>query len=184
MYKNTYASASVFLINTKDEIYLEKTIDDTFGTNKNFDGEVRRIGTQASLQHYFDKLTLRENITYIQPKVTSGKYDGKEFAGISRWNINLGATYNFTEKLIGNIDMYYLSSAYAQDDFANKLGNAYTTVDTNLTYKFNGGLEIYGGVRNLFDREYANAITSSPAGYKAYYPADGRSYYAGFRYNF
>lgn len=186
MYKNTYASASVFLINTKDEIYLEKTIDDTFGTNKNFDGEVRRIGTQASLQHYFDKLTLRENITYIQPKVTSGKYDGKEFAGISRWNINLGATYNFTEKLIGNIDMYYLSSAYAQDDFANKLGkeNAYTTVDTNLTYKFNDGLEIYGGIRNLFDREYANAITSSPAGYKAYYPADGRSYYAGFRYNF
>lgn len=186
MYKNTYASVSVFLIDTKDEIYLEKTEKDFFGTNKNFDGEVRRMGTQASLQHYFDKLTLRENITYIQPKVTSGKYDGKEFAGVSRWNINLGATYNFTEKLIGNIDMYYLSSAYAQDDFANKLGkeNTYTTVDTNLTYKFNGGLEIYGGVRNLFDKEYANAITSSPAGYKVYYPADGRSYYAGFRYNF
>ena len=186
MYKNTYASASVFLIDTKDEIYLEKTVDDPFGTNKNFDGEVRRIGAQASLQHYFDKLTLRENITYIQPKITSGKYDGKEFAGVSRWNINLGVTYNFTEKLIGNIDMYYLSSAYAQDDFANKLGkeNAYTTVDTNLTYKFNNGLEIYGGIRNLFDKEYANAITSSPKGHKAYYPADGRNYYAGFRYNF
>ena len=135
IYKNTYASASVFLINTKDEIYLEKTIDDTFGTNKNFDGEVRRIGTQASLQHYFDKLTLRENITYIQPKVTSGKYDGKEFAGISRWNINLGATYNFTEKLIGNIDMYYLSSAYAQDDFANKLRKRKCLY--NCRYKFN-----------------------------------------------
>ena len=144
---------------------LEKTIDDIpFGTNKNFDGEVRRIGAQVSLQHYFDKLTLRENITYIQPKVTSGKYDGKEFAGISRWNINLGATYNFTEKFIVNTDMYYSSTAYASDDFANKLGkeNAYIIVDTNLTYKFNDGLEIYGGVKNLFDREYATSITSSP----------------------
>jgi outer membrane receptor protein involved in Fe transport len=46
MYKNTYASASVFLINTKDEIYLEKTIDDTFGTNKNFDGWIDVFETE------------------------------------------------------------------------------------------------------------------------------------------
>ena len=149
------------------------------------DGDVRRIGAQASLQHYFDKLTLRENITYIQPKVTSGKYDGKEFAGVSRWNINLGATYNFTEKLLLNTDMYYSNKSYASDDFANKFGkeNSYVTFDTNIKYKVNDGLEIYGGIKNLFDKNYATFTTIS-SGYKTYGPADGRSYYAGFRYNF
>lgn len=181
MYKNTYASTSVFLMDTKDEIYF----DSEEYKNKNFDGDVRRIGAQASLQHYFDKLTLRENITYIQPKVTSGKYDGKEFAGVSRWNINLGATYNFTEKLLLNTDMYYSSKSYASDDFANRFGkeNSYVTFDTNIKYKVNDGLEIYGGIKNLFDKNYATFTTIS-SGYKTYGPADGRSYYAGFRYNF
>lgn len=189
LYKNTYASTSVFLIDTKDEIYYDKEEkaenNPDWKANKNFDGEVRRIGAQVSLQHYFDKLTLRENISYIQPKVTSGKYDGKEFAGISRWNINLGATYNFTEKLLLNTDMYYSSKSYASDDFANKFGkeNSYVTFDTNIKYKLNDGLEIYGGIKNLFDKNYATFTTIS-SGYKTYGPADGRSYYVGFRYNF
>ena len=189
MYKNTYASTSVFLIDTKDEIYYDKEekADNNpyWNANKNFDGKVRRIGVQASLQHYFDKLTLRENLSYIQPKVTSGKYDGKEFAGVSRWNVNLGATYNFTEKLLLNVDMYYSSKSYASDDFANKFGkeNSYVTFDTNIKYKLNDGLEIYGGVKNLFDKEYATFVTASEYG-TSYGPADGRSYYAGFRYNF
>lgn len=189
MYKNTYASTSVFLIDTKDEIYYDKEekADNNpyWNANKNFDGKVRRIGVQASLQHYFDKLTLRENLSYIQPKVTSGKYDGKEFAGVSRWNVNLGATYNFTEKLLLNVDMYYSSKSYASDDFANKFGkeNSYVTFDTNIKYKINNGLEVYGGIKNLFDKEYATFVTASEYG-TSYGPADGRSYYAGFRYNF
>ena len=185
MYKNTYASASVFLIDTEDEIYYDK-FSNGYGENKNFDGEVRRIGAQASFQHYFNKLTLRENITYIQPKITSGIYDGKEFAGVSRWNLNIGATYNITEKLMLNGDMYYLSGAYNQDDFSNKDGRDgdYVTFDINTRYKVNSGLEVYAGIRNLFDKEYYDAVISVYGGGEAYYPADGRSYYAGFRYNF
>ena len=189
MYKNTYISSSIFLIDTDNEIYLKKDSTDKdygkYGKNTNFDGKVRRIGGQVSLQHYFDRLTLRENISYIQPKITSGKYDGKEFAGVPRWNANLGATYNFTDNILGNLDIYYSSKTYSTDDFANKLGkdNDYITVDTNLKYNFENGLEIYTGIRNLFDKKYANIVTSNTQ-YKVYYPADGRSYYAGFKYNF
>ncbi|WP_130889823.1 TonB-dependent receptor family protein [Fusobacterium ulcerans] len=189
MYKNTYISSSIFLIDTDNEIYLKKDPTDKdygkYGKNTNFDGKVRRIGGQVSLQHYFDRLTLRENISYIQPKVTSGKYDGKEFAGVPRWNANLGATYNFTDNILGNLDIYYSSKTYSTDDFANKLGkdNDYITVDTNLKYNFENGLEIYTGIRNLFDKKYANIVTSNTQ-YKVCYPADGRSYYAGFKYNF
>ncbi len=183
MYKNTYISASVFLMNTENEIYLEPNKY----LNQNFEGKVERKGVQLSLNHYFDKLTLREGISLIKSEIKDGVNKNNEFPGVPKWTVNLGATYNFTEKLIGNIDMYYQSAAYGSSDFENKDGknNEYTTVDTNLTYKFNDGLEIYGGIKNLFDEEYCSSFTSpdKPWG-GSYNPADGRSYYAGFRYNF
>lgn len=187
MIGNTALSTSIFCIDSSDEIYYDK-IFDTSGYNRNFDGDVRRIGVQASFAHYFDKLTLRENISYIQPKVTSGMYDGKDFAGVSRWQANVGATFNFTDNLLVNGDVYYMGKSYAQDDFENYFGKQddYTTVDLNVAYTFNTGLEIYGGVKNLFDEEYYNTVTSTRAGNArtVYYPADGRSIYAGFKYNF
>lgn len=185
IYKNTYISASIFLMNTKDEIYYDSNMvlypGAYPGANKNFDGKIERRGAQLSLAHYFDKLTLREGISLIKSEIKDGVNKNNEFPGVPKWTVNLGATYNFTEKLIGNIDMYYQSAAYGNADFKNKYGksNEYTTVDANLTYKFNDGLEIYGGVKNLFDEEYCNAIVGG-----RYNPADGRSYYAGFRYNF
>ena len=177
MYKNTYISASIFIMNTEDEIYY----DDIAYVNRNFNGKIERKGVQLSLNHYFDKLTLREGISFIESEIKDGVNKNNEFPGVPKWTVNLGATYNFTEKLIGNIDMYYQSAAYGSSDFANEKGknNEYTTVDTNLTYKVNDGLEIYGGIKNLFDEEYCNSFVDW-----SYNPADGRSYYAGFRYNF
>lgn len=182
MYKNTYISTSIFLMNTENEIYY----DNINGVNKNFNGKIERRGIQLSLNHYFDKLTLREGISFIESEIKDGVNKNNEFPGVPKWTVNLGVTYNFTEKLIGNIDMYYQSAAYGNDDFANKLGknNEYTTVDTNLTYKFNDGLEIYGGIRNLFDEEYCNSFVRDESWEGTHQPADGRSYYAGFRYNF
>ena len=182
MYKNTYISASVFLMSTENEIYY----DSINGVNKNFNGKVERKGAQLSLNHYFDKLILREGISFIESEIKDGVNKNNEFPGVPRWTVNLGATYNFTEKLIGNIDMYYQSAAYGGDDFKNKGGknNEYTTVDTNLTYKFNDRLEIYGGIKNLFDEEYCNSFVRDESWGGTHQPADGRSYYAGFRYNF
>ena len=183
-YKNTAIATSVFYIESENEIYYDKF--HKYG-NTNFDGEVRRIGAQLALAHYFDKLTLRENISYIKPEVTSGIYDGKTFAGVPEWTLNLGATYRFNEKLYVNTDIYYQADAYAEDDFDNYFGkeNDYVTVDANISYTLDNGLELYGGIRNLFDEEYSyTTILSTDRKNMSYQPADGRSYYAGFRYNF
>jgi len=167
-YKNTSISTSVFYINSKNEIYYDKT---------------------NSLNE--KKLTLRERVSYIVPKVTSGIYDGKEFAGVSRWTANVGATYNITKGLTANVDGYYQSNAYAEDDFDNffSKGNNYVTVDASLSYAFENGIELYTGVSNLFDKKYANAVTSTRSTFgagsrKVYYPANGRSVYAGIKYTF
>jgi len=189
-YKNTSIATSVFYINSKNEIYYDKT-NPFSSNNQNFDGKVRRIGAQLSLAHYFDKLTLRERVSYIVPKVKSGVYNGKEFAGVSRWTVNVGATYNIIKGLTANADIYYQSKYYAEDDFDNYFskGNNYVTVDANLSYAFENGIELYTGVSNLFDKKYANAVTSTRSTFgagprKVYYPANGRSVYAGIKYTF
>ena len=185
MYKNTYVTASVFRMDTDKEIFYDKP--DANAKNKNFDGKVRRNGAQLSLEHYFDKLTLRENVTYIQAKTRTGKYSGHRYPIVPRWTANLGATYNFTDKLLANVDMYYTGRGIVGNDFQNVLrkSDSYTVFNTNVKYQMNEGLELYAGIKNLFDKKYCNGAFSNPkTGAISYYPANGRSYYAGFRYNF
>ena len=144
-----------------------------------------------SFTHYLDKLSVRERISYIHPKVSSGIYSGKTFAGVPKWTLNLGATYHVTDKFLVNTDLYYQSKAYAEDDFDNyfKKDNSYATLDINTSYAFENGMEVYGGVKNVFDKKYANTITSSrstwsPGPRTVFYPADGKSVYVGFKYHF
>ena len=185
-YINTYISSSIFFMTTNDEIYFDDNYAGGKAGNKNFNGEIERRGVQLSLNHYFDKLTLRENISFVESEIKDGINKGNEFPGVPKWTINFGAAYNFTEKLVGNIDLYYQSSAYGSSDFMNANGknNEYKTVDINVSYKFNDGLEIYSGIRNLFDEEYCTSFVLPEVWGGSYNPADGRSYYAGFRYVF
>lgn len=189
-FKNTQISSSIFYITSKNEVYYDKTNPNN-SNNRNFDGRVRRTGAQLSLTHYLDKLSVRERISYIHPKVSSGIYSGKTFAGVPKWTLNLGATYHVTDKFLVNTDLYYQSKAYAEDDFDNyfKKDNSYATLDINTSYAFENGMEVYGGVKNVFDKKYANTITSSrstwsPGPRTVFYPADGKSVYVGFKYHF
>ena len=55
----------------------------------------------------------------------------KNLQEYSRWTVNAGATYKFAKGLTANVDAYYQSNAYAEDDFDNYFskGNNYITVD-------------------------------------------------------
>lgn len=188
-FKNTSINTSLFYTVSKNEIYFDLINGASFFDLKikNLDGKLKRIGGQLSLKHDFDKLTLKENISYIKTKVKSGKYYEKEFPGVPNWTVNLGSTYKFTDNLVLNIDGYYQSSEYAEDDIENRFGklNSYTTIDTNLSYKLDNGLEVYAGIKNLFNKKYAMVMSTFEAipGIE-YYPANGRSYYTGIKYSF
>ena len=152
---------------------------------------MRRTGGQLSLTHYLGKLVLRENISYIEPKITSGQYKGKTFVTVPKWILNAGAAYHFSDQFLLNTDLYYQSKMYAEDDFENVLGkdDSYVTVNMNLSYKFDNGIELYGGIKNIFNERYADtiAVARSPFGpdvKMSYYPGNGRSIYMGFRYQF
>lgn len=185
---NTSISAALIYDISHNEVYYNKI---TNSANMNFKGKVARKGAQLSLIHYLDKLTLRENISYLNARIKDGEFSGKTFAGVPTWTVNLGATYKFTKELSAGIDGYYQSSKYAQDDFANYFTkrDSYKIVNLNVDYAMENGLELYAGVRNLFKEKYAQALVSTRSTWGAgprvvYYPANGRSIYVGLKYNF
>ena len=113
-------------------------------------------------------------------------YSGHDFPQVARWNANLGVTATPVEKVTLNVDMYYHGKSYIGDDFENKYEKLkdYITWDTNVRYQFNEGLELYAGVRNLFNKKYPNAVFGKNNNTRNYNVADGRAYYGGFKYTF
>ena len=66
----------------------------------------------------------------------------------------------------------YASSAIADKDFVNK---SYTLADIKVAYRPVEGFELNFRVNNIFDEDFSYAYG---------YPAQGRNYYAGFKYSF
>ncbi|WP_022819353.1 TonB-dependent receptor [Fusobacterium russii] len=193
VYENTSINTSIFTLYSKDEIFYDSLVANPSpknpnrkGANRNFEGKVRRIGAQLALEHNIGKLSLREKISYMDPKIMEGYYKGKVFPGVPKLTAALGLTYNFENGLKLNVDGYYQGKIYAGTDFLNKYGkhNSYTVVDANISYAFENGLELYGGVKNLFDKTYATAFFPRATGELRYDSDNGRSFYTGFKYTF
>ncbi|MGL5126304.1 MAG: hemin receptor, partial [Fusobacteriaceae bacterium] len=80
----------------------------------------------------------------------------------------------------------YKGNSYSSSDFKNESGknSEYLTLDINLQYAINEALSIYGGINNLTDKKYSDYTVSYTKGVKSFYPANGRNYYVGMKYNF
>lgn len=189
---NTYLSGAIFKTDTKNEILYDKEGNGGSGANKNLDGKTERVGIELFLEHYFDKLTLRESFSYIHHKIKNGIYGDKQIPGVPNYLANIGATYNFTSALSANADLYYNGSSYSSSDFLNSGGknDSYITLDLSAAYMFNNGVSIYGGINNITNEKY-NDYTggyydySNPTKFiKNYYPAAERNFYVGIRYSF
>lgn len=188
---NTYVSTSVFYIETKNEIYYDPTIvkpNGYPGVNKNFEGITKRKGIEFSLEHYFDKLTISESITYIKTEFK----DGKDIPGVPNVKGVLNLNYRFNEKLSVNNSWEYYGKAYDNADEENKREKTDSYVLSGLTfvYDFQNGLVINAGINNLFNEKYYDYVSykeyedwDKTFG-KVYYPAPERNYYIGFKYNF
>lgn len=187
----TTANLSTFISNTENEIvyYPDPTKSYFSGINMNFDGEIKRKGVTLALDHQFDKWSLHESISYIDPKITSGAYEGNRFPGVSKLIGNVGLSYPITDRLTLNGDWYYYDGRLAEDDFKNKYYNinnkykvfdSYSLLNVNLDYKIDDNFNVYMGMRNATNRQYATVITSTIA----IYPENGREIYAGMRYKF
>lgn len=188
--ENIYLAGSVFYIaGDKEIMYDPDSESGAMGGNSfyNLNGKTERIGLELASEQYFDKLTLRENFTYMHNEITDGPYKGNEIPGVSKIMYGLGATYEITPQLIFNLETLYHGKAYASNDFYNKKSKVDSYIVTNIStrYNFNNGLSIFGGINNLFNEQYCDYVNyDSKDDVIKYAASPERNYYIGMEYKF
>lgn len=179
--ENTYVSTSVFYIETENEIFYGKNDSADKKSNRNLDGISKRKGIEFSLEHYFDKLTISESLTYMKTEFK----DGKDIPGVPNIKGVLNLNYKFNDKLTLNNSWEYYGKMYANGDEENlgsKVDN-YILSGVSFSYDFKDGLIVSAGVNNLFNEKYYDYVGYS-SGKFSYYPAAERNYYLGVKYSF
>lgn len=186
--ENIYLAGSIFYINGDKEIMYDPVNGAMGGSSfYNLNGKTNRLGLELASEQYFDKLTLRENFTYMHNEITDGPYKGNEIPGVSKIMYGLGATYEITPQLIFNLETLYHGKAYASNDFYNKKSKVDSYMVTNIStrYNFNNGLSIFGGINNLFNEQYCDYVNyDSKNDVIKYAASPERNYYIGMEYKF
>ncbi len=181
----SFISATVFGGRTKDEIFYEEVEHGKEWYYNNL-GETQRYGIELSAEQYLGKFTFFENFSYVKTEITENESDtsieGNEVPYASRMNFNIGTKYDFTSRLNTVVKVNYKDGYYLDRANEFEAGSTITT-DMTINYTMENGLKLYTGINNLFNRNNYDR-TGLSGGERVYDPADERSYYAGFKYNF
>jgi len=174
--------AAIYRMNLTDEIGY----DGTLGANVNLD-RTRRQGVEAELDWQPGAgVELRLAQTYTDAKFRDGAYASRQVPLVARDRTTLTIAWDG-----GAAGRYaaltnYVGGRYYSGDFSNALGTlaGYTTLDLQAAWTFKPWT-ITAKLLNAFDKHYAPFASYSPfiADYY-YYPADGRRFQLGARYDF
>ena len=184
------ASALLFRVDTKDEIFLDAvTVDPNTGfalfENTNYH-RTRRQGLELSFNAPVkESLTLFGTYTYVNPELRSGAFEsGNTIPGIATHMASGGVNLRFLEHWRLDVRGRWMDESYAISDW-NNVGDkvdSWTTVDSKITFQWKG-LEAFAGVNNLFDEEYSEYVVFSNSLQElAFYPSPERNFLVGLRY--
>lgn len=175
----TYFTGAIYNTLTENEIFLDPTVG-YFGENRNIDGKTDRKGLELSTKTYFGKTTISQAYSLVEAIIEDGKYKGKTIPWVPKNKYSLRADYKFLKGAIG-AEYNYIGELYSTSDWENKYNkvNSYSTINLNTSYDYKG-INIFGGINNLFDEKYNLYVTKG----KNYYPAEDRNYYLGISYEF
>lgn len=95
---------------------------------------------------------------------------GQRLPGVSKWAFSFGAEANVPSSLFGQNGQFYLGydGNYRSSFSSNPTPSAYTWIDGYALSNFRagfrseGGFEVYGWVRNAFDRKYMDQLFVGP----------------------
>ena len=79
LFDNIYLAAATFYIHGKNEIMYDPAKLNNGGSFYNLNGKTERKGIELISEQYFGNLTLRQNFTYMDNKLASGRYKGIKF---------------------------------------------------------------------------------------------------------
>ena len=197
---NTHLSAVLYHTVTTDEITGRQPFYSmpTGGTGvwiENYNiGETERREIDLGAEHYFEKLTLRGNYSYVDAKIKKGRYSNLDLKGTKMTNVaahkfSFGLEYRVTEKLMLMGDITYTAGMYPGNT-TTVLGedrgkqNQHTVTNIKAKYEITNGLNLYAGINNLLDEKYSYSVAQNGSTDFNYNPAPTRNYYVGFSYNF
>jgi iron complex outermembrane receptor protein len=181
---NLTAGISAFIIAMEDEIAWNAVTM----RNENLD-DTQREGLEANVAYTpVKQLTLDASYTYMElAEFVSGQYDGNQIPLVPTHKISAGMMLLLPADVTLDLTATYTGASYMGGDSSNegpKL-SSYTVADMYLRHKVLKlkGLEVYAGVKNLFDEEYASLAYK---GYMedGYYPSPDRTFLAGASYKF
>lgn len=186
---NSFITVSIFFSQTNNEIAtLDRNANNPALKEWKFEniGQTRRYGSEIFAQHYFDKLTLSESITYIDAKikkVNSNEWlkEGDKVPIVSKWKITLGADYKFNDKFsLGATYVYNSSYEKRELESYNKYKiSGFGVTDLYGKYNIKDYLTVKIGVNNIFNEHYNYFETATTA-----IPAPERNYYLGLSLKF
>ncbi|MBK1791013.1 TonB-dependent receptor family protein [Persicirhabdus sediminis] len=185
-------------------VYYYSLVDDDFVEYQNAQGsytpenvDSKKQGLEASLttnlsqlmnqqggaQLLFDQLYLWNDFTFAD-----GELDGKQLPGIPEHVITTRVRLQSADgKWQSAIGMQYIPQGLYVYNDNSRQSSGYAIFDLSAEYQLNENLSIYGGVDNLFDKNYVSSVTINPYGDSsdpaAYHPGDGRSVYLGMKMN-
>ncbi|APR53575.1 TonB-dependent receptor [Sphingomonas koreensis] len=95
---------------------------------------------------------------------------GQWLPGISNWAFSYGAEYNLPAKLFGKDGEVYLGAdASSRSRFSSNASRSiytdidgYTLANFRLGFRTDEGLNIFGWVRNAFDKKYLEVLATTP----------------------
>ena len=111
---------------------------------------------------------------------------GQWLPGISKWSLSYGVEFNVPTTVFGTEGQYYIGfdGSYRSKFSSNASRSIYMDVkgyalaNLRLGFRNSDGLNIYGWVRNLFDKDYLELLATTPSntGLIAGQPGDPRTY--------
>jgi len=95
---------------------------------------------------------------------------GQWLPGISNWAFSFGAEYNVPAKLFGKDGEVYLGAdANSRSKFSSNASRSiytdidgYTLANFRLGFRTDEGLNVFGWVRNAFDKKYLEVLATTP----------------------
>ena len=168
-----YGDNGVFL----EAVYFDQTVEDeiffdllSFSGYLQDDGSADSRGVELVGEFAFgDSVSLTGNYTYNDTETASGDNRLRR----PRHLANLALDWRLLgEALVLSAHVRAVADA---EGFGGLPLDDYEVIDLSATYRFEGGLSIYGRVENLFDEDYEDVPTYNTAGASAF---------AGLRYSF
>ena len=111
------------------------------------------------MEHYFDKLTLSEGVSYTNTKITKGEFKGDKIPLAPKGKVTLKAKYQLTDKLSTALTYNYIGKSknreYNDKDEVVKTNiSGYGKTDLSVEYKINDNFAVKAGVNNIFGKKY------------------------------